>query len=199
MFDALDQVRGDAFRRMAEGARCRKSALHTPVVGTGAGDMRVMVLRAFDPAEGILRFHTDARSPKVAQIGEDAGRGGAMGVLFYDAAAKIQLRTKGLGWIERHGPIADQAWAASTNFARRCYLAQAAPGALAAGPLSGLPEEVAGIEPSDAQLLPARANFAVLLFKLRAIDWLYLAHDGHRRAQFSCDSAGQWQGRWAMP
>ena len=57
-----------------------------------------------------------------------------------------------------------------------------------------------GIRPSEEQLLPARENFAVLLIEPTSLDWLYLAHDGHRRAQFARAMPGQdWQGTWVIP
>ena len=96
------------------------------------------------------------------------------------------------------GPQADAAWAAATAFARRCYLAEAAPGTPALRPLSGLPEAVEGLMPSEEQLLPARENFAVLLIEVQHLDWLYLANSGHRRAQFTRGAEG-WQGTWVVP
>jgi hypothetical protein len=194
MFENLDAVHADVASRLAEGASRRQSPLHVPVVGTDGGDMRVMVLRAFDPARWQLRFHTDARSPKARAIGQ----GAPVGVLFYDPAAKIQIRTRGSGRIESDGPIAQAAWEASTNFARRCYLGDG-PGAVVPGPTSGLPAEFEGVEPDEGQLVPARENFAVLLVTLHHLDWLYLAHDGHRRAQFDLSGDAGWQGRWVTP
>ena len=95
------------------------------------------------------------------------------------------------------GPIADAAWAASANFARRCYLGDG-PGTASDGPTSGLPPEFEGVEPDDTQIIPARANFAVLLIEIAEIDWLYLAHTGHQRAQFS-RVGEEWTGRWVAP
>jgi hypothetical protein len=170
--------------------------MHVPVVGTADGDLRMMVLRACDPEISLLRFHTDARSAKTVTIGAD----GAASVLAFDPEAKIQLRVKGLARIETAGPVADVAWTAATEYARRCYLAVAAPGSPADAPGSGLPPEVEGIRPSEAQLLPARQNFAVLLIEPTSLDWLYLAHNGHRRAQFARSGPGQdWQGTWVIP
>jgi pyridoxamine 5'-phosphate oxidase len=152
-----------------------------------------MVLRAFDATGWALRLHTDARSPKAQVIANDP----RVAALFYDKGAKIQIRARGMGRIVTNGPEADSAWAAGTNFARRCYLGEG-PGAVAAGPTSGLPPEFEGAEPDDAQLIPARENFAVLLIALETIDWLYLAHTGHVRAQFTRAGDG-WDGRWVTP
>ncbi len=195
MFDDLDQVRADCAQRLARAARDRKSPLHTPVIVTADVDARVMVLRSFDTAAWTLRLHTDARAPKAAAVAADP----RIAAVFYDKAAKIQIRARGTGRIETHGPLADAAWAASTNFARRCYLGEG-PGALSDAPTSGLPSAFEGVEPDEQQLLPARDNFAVLQISILELDWLYLAHTGHLRAQMRRAAAeGEWSGSWAAP
>lgn len=194
MFDALEDVLGDVTNRLIRAAKDRKSALHVPAVVTSDVDARTMVLRGFDRSAWTLRFHTDTRAPKVAAIAADP----RMAVLFYDQGAKLQLRVRGTGAILRDDPLTDAAWANSDNFARRCYLGEG-PGASGDAPFSGLPPEFEGTEPSDEQLLPARAHFAVLLITLAEIDWLYLAHTGHVRAQFARGPDGGWEGRWVSP
>ncbi|MEX0341484.1 MAG: pyridoxamine 5'-phosphate oxidase family protein [Erythrobacter sp.] len=189
MYDTLDKVRADIATRLQEAASDRRSPMHAPVVATGDADARVMVLRAFDADSWTLRFHTDARAPKVAVIEADS----RIAVLGYDKPAKVQLRMRGTGRIERVGPAVDAAWAESTNFARRCYLGEG-PGTPSALPTSGLPEEFEGFEPDDGQLLPARGNFAILLIEVAEIDWFSLAHTGHRRALLTRD-----RGRWISP
>lgn len=180
---------------LIRGANSRHSPMHTPVVATADGDMRVMVLRQFDILSNTLRFHTDARSPKVAAIGADA----AVHVLAYDPEAKVQIRMRGRGRVERTSSAAEAAWQASTNFAKRCYLAENAPGAVSQAPTSGLPAAVEGILPDDAQIAPARANFAILLVDVAEYDWLYLANGGHRRARVVFDGAGQPKVSWLTP
>jgi hypothetical protein len=193
MFDSLDDIRTDCANRLVRAAHDRKNPMHTPVIVTADVDARVMVLRAFDAARWILRLHTDTRAPKARAIAADP----RMAVLLYDKGAKIQIRLRGTGRIEAHGPVADAAWAASTNFARRCYLGEG-PGAVSDTPTSGLPAEFEGAEPDDAQLIPARTNFAVLLIEITAFDWLYLAHTGHQRARF-VRAGDEWTGRWVAP
>lgn len=193
MFDTLDEIRTDCANRLIRAARDRKSPMHTPVIVTADVDARVMVLRAFDSATHTLRLHTDTRAPKAAAIAADPH----IAAVFYDKGAKIQIRVRGRARIEASGPVADAAWAASTNFARRCYLGEG-PGAVSDEPTSGLPPEFEGVEPDDAQLVPARENFAVLLIEIDTLDWLYLAHTGHIRAQFA-RADGAWEGRWVAP
>jgi pyridoxamine 5'-phosphate oxidase len=197
MFDTLDACLTDCRDRLIRAAHDRKSPLHTPVIVTADVDARVMVLRAFDASAWRLRLHTDTRAPKAAAVEADP----RIAVLFYDKGAKIQIRARGVGEILLAGPDVDAAWNASTNFARRCYLGEG-PGAGSDAPTSGLPPEFEGAEPDDAQLVPARENFALLRITLTSLDWLYLAHTGHVRAQFARAGAGDvavWEGRWVSP
>ena len=195
MLETFAEIRDDVANRLLDGAKNRRSAMHTPVVATADADARVMVLRAFDRIGWRLRFHTDARSPKVGVIagGEDVGA--PVGLLFYDREAKVQIRCKGRGRIETDTPLVDEAWAQSTNFARRCYLGHG-PGAVSDVPTSGLPEWAEGVEPTTDQLAEARSHFAVLLVELESADWFSLAHTGHRRAQIDLASD---EGRWVTP
>lgn len=200
VIDDLDEVRADIFRRLGRAARDRRSAMHTPVVGTvrtdGTPSQRVMVLRAFDPATATLRFHTDSRAAKVDEL----GNGPPISILAYDPGAKRQFRLTGNGRIEVDGETADKAWNDATLFARRCYLADPAPGTVSDVPVSGLPADIEGRKPEDdAEVAPGRANFAVLLARIDTIEFLHLAHTGHRRAVFRLQADGTWQGQWLVP
>ncbi len=190
--EALDT----AWRLLVRGAADRRSPVHTPVVASldaaGLPDARVMVLRKAVREGALLRFHTDARSPKARAL-----HGQPVSVLAYHPGENIQLRLAGTGLVETDSLSADAAWAASSLFARRCYMALHPPGAALAGPGSGLPAEVEGQQPTQEQIDPARPNFALLLVRLTRIDWLHLANTGHRRALF--EAGDGWQGRWLAP
>lgn len=189
-----------AWQLLDDGARQRKSAAHTPVLATvdrdGAPDQRVLVLRKAERQLARLRFHTDARSPKIEAI----GAGTKAHVLFYDPVTAQQLRLGGTAVALTAGHEVEAAWAESTAFARRCYLTTAAPGSATEQAASGLPEGVAGREPTEDELVPARLNFALIHFTILSIDWLHLANSGHRRALFRHpDAQTPWQGRWLIP
>lgn len=196
MSEDLPEILAQAWRLLVRGGVDRRSPLHTPAVcsvdGDGLPQARVMVLRQADPLAATLRFHTDARSPKVAQLD-----GRPVSVLAYHAGENIQLRLAGTARIGRDDAVVDGIWAASTTFARRCYMAEAAPGTPLPGPASGLPAWIEGQQPTETQVAPARGNFAVLWVDVAAIDWLHLANSGHRRAVFR--SANGWAGEWRVP
>lgn len=196
MIPPFDTILTEVNDRLLQGAASRHSPMHTPVVGTADGDLRVMVLREYDPATRVLRFHTDARSPKVPATANNP----LVNILFYDAEARVQIRAKGTGRTETSGPVADAAWAGSTPFAKRCYLSESPPSADSDQPVSGLPEWVEGITPTEEQVAPGRENFAVLLVELNDFDWLHLANSGHRRARFRFASgASAPEANWLLP
>jgi pyridoxamine 5'-phosphate oxidase len=198
--DDLDAVLADVWQRLGRAAKDRRAAMHTPVVATvtkaGIPSQRVMVLRAFDRATATLRFHTDARAAKAEQVGS----GSPVSILGYDAGAKRQFRLSGTARIETDTPAANRAWAEATLFARRCYLADPAPGTVSDLPVSGLAADIEGRKPEDeAEVAPGRANFALLMADIDTVEFLHLAHTGHRRAVFVRSGEGLWQGQWLVP
>ena len=155
-----------------------------------------MILRDASRDARTLRFHTDLRSIKAAQVRNN----GATSVLFYDMSAKLQIRMSGQTQLLPIGDVADAAWSNSTPFARRCYMAEAAPGLPIAGPSSGLPEWIQGKKPDEAQLADYRQNFSTMLVEIQSVEWLYLANPGHRRARWQWqDAQKSWQGNWLVP
>jgi pyridoxine/pyridoxamine 5'-phosphate oxidase len=199
-YDNLALSFEEAWGLITAGVTNRNSPSHMPVIGTvdalGVPQMRVMILRNVSREERTLRFHTDSRSMKAEQLIHNA----ATSVLIYDAAAKVQIRISGKAQFSATGDVADTAWLTSTPFARRCYMAEAAPGTPIAEPSSGLPTWIEGKQPDEAQLADYRENFAALLVEVETIEWLYLANAGHRRARWHWD-AGQhaWSGCWLIP
>lgn len=199
-YNDLDLSFEEAWRLVEAGTTDRHSPAHMPVVGTvdetGAPQLRVMILRDVTHDTRTLRFHTDLRSIKTAQIQNNS----STSVLFYHMAAKLQIRMSGQTQLLSIGDVADTAWNSSTPFARRCYMAEAAPGTPVAEPSSGLQEWIQGKQPDEAQLANYRPNFTTMLVEIQSIEWLYLANAGHRRAHWQwCDVQKTWQGSWLIP
>ncbi len=197
----MDAELADAFetawRLLGRGAADRRSPMHTPVVASvdtqGRPQARVMVLRAADRGTATLRFHTDARSPKCREL-----EGAVVAVTLYHPGEAIQLRLAGTARVVTMGEDIDRIWTTASEFARRAYMVEAAPGTPLPGPGSGLPEGVDGRKPEPAELVPARANFAVVRVEVATVDWLHLAQAGHRRALFG-HTDGDWTGGWLVP
>lgn len=199
-YNDLDLSFAKAWDLIEPGAIKRSSPAHTPVVGSvdaaGLSQLRVMVLREADRSTRRLRFHTDSRSAKI----EDFAIDDRVSILMYDAAEKLQLRLFGTASVQTEGAAVDAAWASSTTFARRCYMAENAPGIESDLPTSGLPAWIEGRQPLEEQLGEARANFAILWCDITEMEWLYLANAGHRRARWTWNGSLQsWSGRWLVP
>ena len=186
--ETLDDALAEAFRLLSRAVADRRSPLHTPTLGTiaadGAPSLRTVVLRAFDPAARTLRIHTDRRSAKAAEI---AANPRAM-LHGYDAGAQVQVRLAGRATLHHDDATAETAWAASREMSRQCYAAAHAPGAPLPAPIPAPADPVAG-----------RPNFAAVTLAIDSLDWLHLAHAGHRRARFAWDGAGSLSATWLAP
>ncbi|GAA0481946.1 flavin-binding protein [Parasphingorhabdus litoris] len=198
--DDLSLSLDEAWKLLVRGSRDRKSPLHTPAVASvrrdGSPSQRIMVLREATRESRMLRFNTDRRASKV----DDINDGAPIAILGYHPGAKVQLRLSGVGRIEHSSASCDAAWNEATLYGKRCYLAHPAPGSPVDAPTSGLDPEMEGRKPEGFEVAPARENFAVLLAEIDQIEWLYLAHTGHRRALFTWDEEkGQWTSHWLVP
>lgn len=189
-YDALDLTLEEAWTRLVRGAADRRSALHTPVLATigldGAPQLRTVVLRAADRKQASLFVHTDARSTKWAEI---AARP-EIALLFYDPAAKLQLRVAGTAIRHNADEITAAAWARTQPMSRICYQVTHPPGRRIE-----TPEEA---EFDAAATADGVANFAVLQLTINSIEVLHLAAAGHRRSRF--ERAGEtYTGSWLVP
>lgn len=196
----LDNSLETAWELLAEGKKDRNSPLHTLAVGSvdhqGLPSQRIMVLRSVDLEKRVLRFNSDRRAAKVNQLADDAN----ISILGYHPEAKIQLRIQGTSNILTQGPEFETAWERASPYGKRCYLADPGPGQTVKKPSSGLLPELEGIKPTDEQLKPAKQNFAVLQVEVTRLEWLYLAHTGHRRAVFTWkEDLKEWENEWCIP
>jgi pyridoxine/pyridoxamine 5'-phosphate oxidase len=153
-----------------------------------------MVLRAASDDGIHFRFHTDARSPKTAELGAD----GPIALLGYDPDLRVQLTVRGNGRIERESLHAETAWEGSALSSRRCYLAAHPPGTPVSQPISGLPDHLLDRSPTEAESHDGRTNFAVLMIEAQELEWLKLTSCGNKRAVFRRDG-DQWVGQWITP
>jgi pyridoxamine 5'-phosphate oxidase len=159
----------------------RHHAWRTPVLATiGADatpDARTVVLREVDSSLFNLRFYTDSRSTKVADLATQP----RASLVFWSKRLNWQLRAQVSFTIHSSGQVVDAVWSQVKQSATAAdYLSALAPGT----PLS---------EPSP-ELLPNKHHLAVISAVVHEIDWLELSKGGHRRARFSSRS---WE--WLVP
>lgn len=191
----LDGVWDDAWSRLEAAVRDREHAFRTGVVasaGDDGVDARTVVLRGADRAAGSLRFHTDRRSAKLAQLQQDR----RVALVFHGDG--VQVRVRGLASVLAEGDLVEAAWAATASISRRCYLTTSAPGTPSAEPTAGLPPDLTMLRPPLERTAPGRAAFAVVLVHAQSLDWLHLAAHGQRRAGFSRDGE-RWMATWMVP
>ncbi|MCG6122414.1 MAG: pyridoxamine 5'-phosphate oxidase family protein [Microvirga sp.] len=191
-FDDLGETLAHAWACLVRGVNDRRSPFHTPSVATigldGRPRMRTVVLRGADPTARTLRFHTDLRGRKVAEIARDP----RVALHGYDARAKLQIRAEGHAVIHADDAVADDAWAGSRSMSRACYAVAPAPGApIETGGAFTLPSD-------DHEIDAGRDNFSAALIHVERIETLYLDHAGHRRAVFDV-AAADGSGRWITP
>lgn len=205
--DQLEELLERCWSYLEEGAGSAGSPFHTAVLGTvedGGPRLRTVVLRAADREAARVLCHTDVRSAKVRQIGDDP----LVSWLLYDPDRKVQLRIEGRATVHADDALADERWRASAAGSRRCYLAGPGPGAVLDSAGSTLPQALRARRPEPEETERGRGNFAAVATAVEFIDWLHLTADGHRRARFrrvghavegGHDCGQGWRGDWIAP
>lgn len=176
----------------------RRSAFRCPTVATLDADgwpvARTVVLRGADAPTRGLRFHTDQRSAKAAQLRADP----RLCWHFYDKKRKLQLRAWATATLHPSGPIAEAGWDQCSDFGRRTYCVSPGPGTPQPEPTSGLPAHLERGDLTPDDRASGRAQFLAVQTVVHRIDWLWLHHAGHRRRRFDW-SSGAWRAQWLVP
>jgi hypothetical protein len=192
--DALAAIEAACWRELQRAAADRHHEWRTCTLATvdpsGAPDARTVVLREVGPDARELRFYTDARAQKVAQL---AATQGAACLVFWSRRLHWQLRVRAGAEVAQEGLAVTSRWASlRSSPAAADYLTPVAPGspveAAAAPPVAAAPAAATGAAGER------RHHFALLTATVAAIDWLELHPAGHRRAAFDAEGA-----RWLVP
>jgi pyridoxamine 5'-phosphate oxidase len=179
----LEEILADCWHRLINGVVSAKHPFHNPSIATINNEfpeIRTVVLRKVIPAERILIFHTDYRSPKIQQIQKN----NKVSWLFYDEKARIQIRLKTIATIHYQDDITLKRWEDSRLESRKCYLVNPAPSTFSASPTDGLPQNLTVKDLTIDNVAKGYENFVVVKNEVKEIDWLFLNHSGHNRAQF---------------
>lgn len=190
--DDLDGTLRHAWACLARGVKDRRSPFHTPTIATlgldGRPRMRTVVLRAVDAGARSLRFHTDQRGLKSAEIRNDP----RVAVHVYDGRGKFQLRAEGIAHPHEADALAQAAWEESQLMSRACYATQPAPGTRIGTPGAfQLPQD-------ETAISEGAENFSVVAILIERIETLCLDHAGHRRAEFDL-TGDATRARWLVP
>ncbi|MEM7270337.1 MAG: pyridoxamine 5'-phosphate oxidase family protein [Pseudomonadota bacterium] len=191
----LDGFLDAAWGALDAGAGSGKSAfsmVQIATVGTDGGPRaRTVVIRANERAKREVAFHTDIRSPKVRELHRDP----RLALIGYDMDAGLQVRAEGRARLHKGDDVALSAWSAAKLHSRICYRSEFSPGeAIASGEFG---------DPTDSARAPENEdvgyeNFCRVVATIERIEWLDLAHSGHRRAQFVWRDES-WIGGWIAP
>ena len=170
----------DVFFRLGEGVASNKHDYHLMTMAScadGLPHLRMVVLRSAERTGMKVSFHTDLRSPKVAQLRAE----GRVECHFYHRASKQQIRAGGMARVHVQDALTQSRWERTSASARRCYLSELPPGEALPEGESNLPLEWREAPPSREESEAGYANFGVVEIALDSIDLLELNATGHSR------------------
>lgn len=165
-----------------------KTLFHTLTLSShdeGKIASRVVVLREFNSKERYLRFHTDARAPKIKHFQKNSNAS----ILGYDPTLKIQLKLQGNIEVHLNNDVTKASWNESTARSKKCYSVEGGSSLEIDNPLD--------YDLKDGNIEDGYLNFAVLKFKYTSLEFLYLKSSGHRRAIHSWDE--DLVSKWLVP
>ena len=174
----------------------RSSEFRTPVFICGNDkdlDGRVVVLRKADQKNNFFQYHSDIRSSKIEKIKQNP----ICAILFYGKEEKIQLRIKAECKVHFDDEITKGSWEKTGHISRKCYLVTNGPGTESDKPTSGLDNKFDNFDFTKEESEAGYKNFCVIRWKVKSIEWLYLAAKGHRRALI--DLNGSKKFTWLVP
>lgn len=194
----LTELEKDCWVRLLNGSLKSRDALHNPVVANVNSygvNLRTVVLRAVNTSEKKLFFHTDIRSGKWAELEKQ----NQISWLFYDAAARFQIRVGGQATLHTIDALADTAWAKSNASSRKIYMGPLAPSQITMLPASSLPPAFEDKDPTIEESEIGRKNFGIVETTADWMEWLWLNSKGHRRASFKYKEDKSIEADWLLP
>ncbi|MEL0153164.1 MAG: pyridoxamine 5'-phosphate oxidase family protein [Halieaceae bacterium] len=189
---SLDTVLAVAWGLLEEGVTNRRKPFHTPAVASITEDftpsIRTVVLRGVDQRNKTVRFHTDIRARKYAELTANP----SLALLFYDETKKVQIRLETTACLHNRDEVAADAWALSQPMSKVCYATPISPG-------SGVSTPPASLSLEEANMENGYANFGVVEGSIKYLEWLKLSAKGHERAGFRWSADGTLFCQWLGP
>ena len=194
-YEDLKEIKKKIWSMLNDAVTNRNSPFRIPVFicgGQNDFDGRIVVLRKSDETNNLIQFHSDIRSDKIEKLKNNKNSS----MLFYDKKEKIQVRIKVECKINHNNEITKESWSKTGHMSRKCYLIDNGPGIESPTPTSGLKPELDNFKFTMKQSEDGYKNFSVVQCKIKSIEWLYLAANGHRRAKFELDTNREC---WLVP
>ncbi len=180
--ETLAGVFSEVKQQLGRGVADRRHPARHPTFASispdGLPQARTLVLRAFDPEQMALAFHTDGGSDKMAGLRERP----FAAIHIWHPSRHLQIRMTADVTIF-DGPDAADAWAKVPEASRENYTISPKPGS----PLDAALDYEKGSN---------QARFSILSARVSHMDILYLG-DCHRRARY--DRLTNWAGHWVAP
>lgn len=194
---SLTEIEAHCWNQLKAGLHY-KHALHHPVIANGneqGVNMRVVVLRYVDEVQKNVGCHTDTRSGKWSELQVDP----ALSWLFYDRDQRQQIRLYGTASLHQFDDTAEAAWEKSPLHCRRIYMGNDAPSTEVDYPSNGLPQALKERNPTTEESREGRPRFGIIRCQIHRMEWLWLHHEGHRRAGFDYREDGSFVSSWLVP
>ena len=179
----LEDIYANIWSCLSSGIQNRHSDFHTFSLATCVNSVvhnRTVVLRGCSDESGSITFHTHSSSQKIKEIRENDN----VECLFYSRKHKIQIRIKGKAIIHQNNELCRDKWEKMSKQSQLCYFQNIEPGMKI-----DKPEQIQQIHRNQMS-----EYFIIIEVLVVKTDWLYLSHEGHRRAEFENNNinTGQW-------
>ncbi len=166
-------------------------AMQVATIGLdGAPNLRTVLLRRVSEAENLVVFHTDVRSPKIAELSREP----RIALAGVDMERNLQIRIAGEARIVRDGPVRIDAWNFSADRGLIAYRTSHAPGTPLRQPADAFDDKCNVPGPGEGF-----KHFCVVDVRPTLIEWLDLsAAERPVRARFVRDG-DRWSPCWIAP
>ncbi|MEI5997104.1 pyridoxamine 5'-phosphate oxidase family protein [Paraburkholderia bengalensis] len=156
----------------------------------GGPNVRTVLLRSVSEQENLLTFHTDLRSPKIAELSREP----RIALVGVDPVHNVQIRMSGETRIVRTGQARLNAWRSSPDHDLVVYRTRLAPGT-PIGHADDAHHQTQPVPDPDEGL----KHFCVVEVRPTRLDWLeHLTVDRQQRARF-VRQGDIWLRDWIAP
>ena len=173
-YDDLSGALERSWRLLEEAIENSTSPVRTPVLisvgADGVAQGRTVVLRGINRQQRQLQIYTDVRSAKVAQLRAQS----TCSLVAYQPNPMMQLRLGVDATVNYNNAITYEAWAVMPGPNRCNYLTDPDPGSISVQATDGRPVINAESMPTHAENEIAYSHFAVIVFTINQLEWLYL-------------------------